>query len=408
MPAARGCARPASAAPAPSGRPRRAGHSPRPRRCGAARRAPAGAPRGSARRTRRAWGRRRPARRARTPAGPARAAAPAAESISSCRFAPQRLVSLPRLAIGVRRDRPARRSASSSSRWRSGSSRARPSCWPWMSTRRSPSFWSVATVTGRPLTCAPPRPCAEIRRVMISGVVVEQRRRPGSLRPRREARRRRSRRRPPPGPRSCPTGSGRPTPCRPAPGPGAVSSRLLPAPVSPGPGAVALLELDMNVFDQRQVLNREFTQHGLGLSGQGDAPGKIRDRWGRPRDRGVVVGPSNAASVAATWLCVIGVMLLPLQARGCRGRALPARLFGSLDLRAVVSPHGNLRHRPGRGRSSRSASSCREIRVAIGPFPRVAGAWRRNHTPAVSGRGRSGPHGRIRRCRPARRTGCAA
>ena len=29
-----------------------------------------------------------------------------------------------------------------------------------------------------------------------------------------------------------------------------------------GPGAVARLQLDVHVFDQRQVLHREFTQHG--------------------------------------------------------------------------------------------------------------------------------------------------
>ncbi len=258
-PEARPAARPARAAPAPSGRPRRAGRSPRPSPSGAARR----------------W-RRRCASRTSSSVSPGRGSSAASSSRSnSSRARRRRRSSAARISSRRRRrsascaSRRARYSASaaswppcasSRSRWRSGSSRACPSRWPWTSIRRAPSAWRVATVTGIPLACAAPRPCAETRRVRINWS--------SSSGP----------------PRIASTSALRGGVGHLEHGGGArlalagadqVGRRLAPQhqpqgrqqqalarPRLAGPGAVALLELDAGVLDQRQVLDGQFAEHG--------------------------------------------------------------------------------------------------------------------------------------------------
>ena len=128
-----------------------------------------------------------------------------------------------------------------------------------MSTSCSPSRWSVPIVTGMPLTCAEVRPWAEIRRVMMSGVIFEL-----SAEDRLDLG-------PQPGvfhledrggpglglARADQLGRGFPAQDQ-------RERREQEALARPGltrPGAEAPLQLDPNVLDQRQVLNRELAKH---------------------------------------------------------------------------------------------------------------------------------------------------
>ena len=117
----------------------------------------------------------------------------------------------------------------------------------------------MATVTGRPLTCARLRPWAEIRRVTItwsssSGPPTRastSARIAGSPTSNTAAARASFL------PRAHQVGRR----LAPEHQPQARQEQALARPRLAGPGAIAALELDAHVLDQRQVLNRELAKH---------------------------------------------------------------------------------------------------------------------------------------------------